>query len=202
MAAENKAKNAKFHRSAQSIAIRVLRIFYGVKFKLHIEGRENIPEGGCVVCANHSANADPPLVAVAIGMKDSISIMAKRELFEGNAWFARLITWLGAFPVSRGQADITAIKTAIKSVKDGKKFLIFPQGTRDAKAGETKAGAAMLAVRTKAPIVPVYVTEDKQRGKEVKIIIGKPFLPEQGSRDYNAIAEDILKRIYDLNGGQ
>ena len=52
-------------------------------------------------------------------------------------------------------ADITAIKTALGSVRAGQKLIIFPQGTRHAVEGETKKGAAMLAVKTRAPILPM-----------------------------------------------
>ncbi|NCB29518.1 MAG: 1-acyl-sn-glycerol-3-phosphate acyltransferase [Clostridia bacterium] len=194
-------KPPKFHRGFQRFAIPFVSLWLHLRFKLHIYGRENIPEGGCVVCPNHTALTDPPLAAAAISHRINLAVMAKKELFTGNQFFARLITWLGAFPVSRDTADITAIKTALQAVKDGRKLIIFPQGTRGAGEGAAKEGAAMLAARTKAPIVPMYITEDKKRFGRVDIIIGKPFLPPAGSRDYAAIAEDILHHIYALREG-
>lgn len=190
----------KFHRWFQIIAVPLVEVAFHFYYRLHITGRGNIPEGGCVVCPNHSSYADPPLAAAAVSGRHNIAIMAKRELFEKGGLFARLITWLGAFPVSRGDADITAVKIALKAVKDGRKMIIFPQGTRGASEGQTKEGAAMLAARTKAPILPVYISENKKRFGRVNVIIGKPFYPEAGSKDYAAIAEDILHRIYALNG--
>ncbi len=188
----------KYHHWIQTIALTAILIWFSLYYKLHVSGRENIPEGGCVVCPNHRSLADPPIATACLGVTTSTAIMAKRELFEGNVWFGRLITWIGAFPVSRGKADITAIKTALQAVKDGRKLIIFPQGTRDAKEGETKEGAAMLAMRTRAPIVPMYITEDKKKHGHVYVVIGKPFRPEEGSKDYKAISEDILSRIYAL----
>lgn len=192
------SKPPVFHRWFQRLAIPFVSLACHLHYRITITGRENIPEGGCVVCPNHTSYADPPLAAVGLSNRVNIAVMAKKELFEKGGLFSRLITWLGAFPVSRGDADISAIKTALKSVKDGRKLIIFPQGTRGAGEGEAKAGAAMLAARTKAPILPVYITENKKRFSRVHIIIGKPFLPEAGSRDYAAIAEDILRRIYAL----
>lgn len=191
---------AKYWRGFQRITIPVVSAAYHLHYRVRVTGRENIPEGGCVVCPNHTSYADPPLAAVALTGRQSIALMAKKELFEKGGFFASLITWLGAFPVSRGDADISAIKTALKAVKDGRKLIIFPQGTRGATEGETKQGAAMLAARTKAPILPMYITEQKKRFGRVDVIIGKPFYPEAGSKDYAAIAEDILRRIYALNG--
>lgn len=188
---------AIFHPKFQWLAIP----FIGLAFHIHcgykVTGRENIPAGGCVICPNHSDVIDPPLVAAAMGNKYSIRIMAKKELFS-KKWFGRLLTWLGAFPVDRSRADIAAIKTALQAVKDGNKLLIFPQGTRDADEGETKGGAAMLAIKTKAPIVPVYVTENKGFRTHAHVIFGEPFYPDSSSKDYQAVADDILQHIYAL----
>lgn len=192
---------AKYSRWFQWVALPFVSLACHMQYRLRITGRENIPPGGCVVCPNHTSLADPPLAAVAVTHKERIGVMAKKELFEKKQ-FGSLITWLGAFPVDRGGADITAIKTALKVVKDGGKLIIFPQGSRDHAEGETKEGAAMLAARTKAPILPIYITENKKRFGRVEVIIGKPFTPEPGSKDYSAIANDILTRIYALGGEQ
>lgn len=188
---------AKFQRWFQWVAVPFVELAYRIHFRLKIVGRENIPEGGCVICPNHKHNSDPPLAAAAISHRHCIRIMAKKELFDirGLGW---LITWLGAFPVDRSRADLTAIKTALQSVKDGGKLIIFPQGTRGATEDEAKDGAAMLALKTKAPIVPMYITENKHRHKRVTIVIGKPFQPDPKSRDYSALSHEIMHRIYAL----
>ena len=187
----------KFHRWFQRIAIPAISLAFHIHFKLKITGRENIPKGGCVVCPNHNSLSDPPLTAVALTGRGNLAVMAKKELF-AHPQLGPLITWLGAFPVDRTRADITAIKAALQAVKDGRKLVVFPQGTRGAGEDEAKEGAAMLAARSKAPILPIYITEKKERFGRVQIVIGKPFMPEEGSRDYAAIAEDIVHRIYAL----
>ena len=93
---------------------------------------------------------------------------------------------------------ITAIKTALGSVRAGQKLIIFPQGTRHAAEGETKKGAAMLAVKTRAPILPMYITEGKRFRCRATVVIGKPFTPDPKQKDYGLIADDILRRIYEL----
>ena len=93
---------------------------------------------------------------------------------------------------------ITAIKTALGSVRAGQKLIIFPQGTRHAAEGETKKGAAMLAVKTRAPILPMYITEGKRFRCRATVVIGKPFTPDPKQKDYGLIADDILRRIYAL----
>ncbi len=188
---------AKFHPLFQKIALPCVAAAFHIYCGYKVTGRENIPAGGCVICPNHSDVIDPPMVAAAMGNRYPIRVMAKKELF-GGGFFDGLITWLGAFPVDRSRADITAIKTALKAVKDGKKLLIFPQGTRGAGENSAKEGAAMLALKTKAPIVPVYITENKGFRTHARVIIGKPFLPDPQQKDYAALSEEILHRIYAL----
>ena len=190
---------AKFQPWFQKIALPCVAAAFHIYCGYTVTGRENIPNGGCEICPNHSDVIDPPMVAAAMGNKYPIRIMAKKELF-GGGFFDGLITWLGAFPVDRSRADITAIKTALQAVKDGKKLMIFPQGTRGAGEHEAKEGAAMLALKTRAPIVPVYITEKKGFRTHARVVIGKPFLPDPQNKDYAAVSEDILRRIYALRG--
>ena len=193
-------KNAKYHPIFQWLAIPCIQMSYQLWYGYTVTGRENIPKGGCVVCPNHNQNADPPLAAAALGHTGGkLMVMAKKELFDLPLLW-RLFYWLGGFPVDRGKADLAAIKTAMRSLKDGKKLLIFPQGTRGTEADGAKEGAAMLAVKTGVPILPMYISEDKKFRRHVHIIIGEPFLPPAGTRDYAPVADDILRRIYALRG--
>lgn len=187
----------RYHRWFQWIAIPFVALAFHLHFGYRVRGRENIPEGGCVVCPNHVQLSDPPFAAVALGHKVPLRLMAKKELFQGKA-LGWLISALGAFPVDREGADITAIKTALGCVKEGKKLIIFPQGTRGAAEGETKKGAAMLAVKTRAPILPMYISENKKFRCKATVVIGKPFMPDPKEKDYGVIADDILRRIYAL----
>lgn len=193
------AKQAKYHPRFQWLAIPCIQFAYQFWYGYTVTGRENIPQGGCVVCPNHNQNSDPPLAAAALGNSSCLSVMAKKELFEMPLLW-RLFTWLGGFPVDRGKADLAAIKTAMRALKDGKKLLIFPQGTRGTEADGAKEGAAMLAVKTGVPILPMYISEDKKFRRHVRIVIGEPFMPPSGTRDYAPIADDILRRIYALRG--
>ena len=190
----------KFHRGFQYIAIPFMTAYDHIKYSYHVIGRENIPDGGCVVCANHSQWADPVMVATALGNKYSIGAMAKKELFDIKL-LAPLISALGAFPVDREGADIGAIRQSLQTVKDGRKLLIFPEGTTKHKEGDpAKLGAARIALKTKAPILPVYISENKKFRSKVYVIFGEPFTPEptRTREGYQALAEDIMKRIYAL----
>lgn len=190
----------KYNRTFQALAVPIVNVYDHLKYNYHVIGREKVPDGGCVLVANHTQWADPVLVGTALGNQYPLVAMAKKELFQIKL-LGPLISALGAFPVDRGTADIGAIKTSLKAVKEGKKLLIFPEGGTKHKAGdEAKVGAAMIAARTGAPIVPIYISENKKFRSKVYVVFGDAYIPEKTkSKDgYRAIADDIMRRIYAL----
>lgn len=190
----------KYNRTFQTLAIPIVNVYDHLKYNYHVIGREKVPDGGCVLVANHTQWADPVLVGTALGNQYPLVAMAKKELFQIKL-LGPLISALGAFPVDRGTADIGAIKTSLKAVKEGKKLLIFPEGGTKHKAGdEAKVGAAMIAARTGAPIVPIYISENKKFRSKVYVVFGDAYIPEKTkSKDgYRAIADDMMRRIYAL----
>ena len=190
----------KYNRTFQALAIPIVNVYDHLKYNYHVIGREKVPDGGCMLVANHTQWADPVLVGTALGNQYPLVAMAKKELFQIKL-LGPLISALGAFPVDRGTADIGAIKTSLKAVKEGKKLLIFPEGGTKHKAGdEAKVGAAMIAARTGAPIVPIYISENKKFRSKVYVVFGDAYIPEKTkSKDgYRAIADDMMRRIYAL----
>lgn len=102
--------------------------------------------------------------------------MAKKELFK-NAFFSWFIKCLGAFPVDRGNTDIPSIKRAMTVVRQGKVLGIFPEGKRvnTAELGDFEQGTAMLAMKLKCPIIPVYIDGNYGIFKRVKVVYGEAF---------------------------
>ncbi|MDD6262184.1 MAG: lysophospholipid acyltransferase family protein [Clostridiales bacterium] len=177
------------------------RIVLKCVYFCRVEGRENIPKGGCLICANHSCWHDPIFVGVAVGIEPKLNIMAKQELFDNKfrAWF---FGKLGAFPVKRGEGDLSAIRKAYQVLANQERLLIFPEGTRYDKL-HAKSGAGMFALRTGCTVLPVYVSEGRKLFHRKRVVIGKPFVPEKPAgklshEDYAACSDDILKRIYEL----
>lgn len=190
----------KFHPGFQRLAKPFSLVYDHIKYDYKIIGRENVPEGGCIIIANHTQWADPVLVATALGTKHDIVAMAKKELFEIKL-LKPLIEALGAFPVDRSRADINAIKLSLKAVRDGRKLLIFPEGTTKHQEGdEAKEGAARIALKTGAPVLPIYISENKKFRSKVYVVIGKPFVPEptRSKEGYRKLANDMMARVYAL----
>ncbi len=146
---------------AKGVAGPVLRWW----FHMRIAGTEHIPaEGPVVVAANHRSMWDIPILVVAFPRR--VVFMAKRELYR-NAFLNRLWLELGGFPVRRGGADLRAIDNALEVLDRGLALGIYPEGTRSF-TGEMLPflkGAAWLAVKTGASIVPCAITGSARRAR-------------------------------------
>ena len=171
-------------------------------YRFTVEGRERLPEGGCVVCANHTANIDSALLALALNSTDVVPV-AKAELFQ-NKLVASFLTKMGAVPVRRGQRDMGAVRAALGALREGKKLMIFPEGTRvmNGDGLEGKTGAAMLAARAGVPIVPAYITAGKKAFRRCRVVFGQAVGPlcERGHDAYRRATEQVMAQIRALGG--
>ncbi len=168
--------NLKFYKFAKIAAGSVLRFFYPMK----IEGRENVPESGAlIVYGNHISMKDPVMVGYALNRP--VHFMAKNELFKSK-FLSRLFSALGAFPVDRGGADMKAVRTSIRLLSRNEVLGMFPQGGRRSQNANTKLenGVSLIALRSMATLVPVYITGYKLFRKN-RLIIGKPIQLEPWS---------------------
>ena len=132
-------------------------------FNLKITGAKGLPrDGAYILCANHISNIDPILIAAA--HKRPVRYMGKAELFEVPV-LRRLLRWLGAFPVKRGESDQEAIKKSFSILEDGGVMGMFPEGTRskDGELLKLKSGAAMIAYKMKVPVLTVAIYTKKGR---------------------------------------
>lgn len=174
----------------------VLRIFLRriLFFRLEVIGEENIPgEGPVVLASNHISNWDPIIIGAAIS-KRRIYYMAKEELFKIPV-LASIVRYLGAFPVKRGKGDRKALKWAFGILADNKLLGLFPEGTRS-KTGELQpfqSGAAMLALKGKAQVIPTFIVGSK------KVVFGEP-ITEHLDLDTKVTSQDIDKLNAELEG--
>lgn len=161
------------------LAATLVRIFVSLVYGLRIRGREHVPRSGpCVVGANHVSAWDPPVVGVATPRE--IHFMAKKELFEAW-WSRRLVRGLRAFPVDRGAHDIGAVKEALRRLQRGHAIGIFFEGTRNvAGTAEAHQGAAFLAQRADAPLVPAAIWRE---GRRFHVAFGPPLRARGRSRE-------------------
>ena len=183
------------------------RFVFGIIFRTKVIGAENIPKDGAFILAsNHVSNWDPPFLGTFIDR--IVNYMGKEELFK-NPIMAAVCRGLNVFPVKRGTADKNAIKAAVKILKSGKCFGIFPEGTRSktGKLGKAESGVSLIAAMTKAPIIPAaIVNTEKIFSSEVKfprlaVIYGTPVKFSGNAKDKDAMndfAQSLMNEIAKL----
>ena len=184
-----------------TFARRVFRIFARGLAKLltfilldaTVNGMENFPRHGPVlIVINHLGDADVVLLAASI--PTTIDGMGKIELSEH--WFVGpLFRAYGVIWVHRGRPDRKAIRAALDGLSQGRLVTLAPEGRQSVVGGleEGTEGAAFLALKSGAPIVPVGMTGTendnvyghmrKWKRAKVTLTVGKPFhLKEHADR--------------------
>lgn len=169
-------------------------------------GIEHLPEGGALICGNHTSLGDPIYTLCCIGPRTQVHVMAKAELMEIPI-LGTILKKAGIIGVKRGKSDVGAIKECMRVLKNGEKLLLFPEGTRvkGEDLGEGHTGAAMLATRTGVPLVPVYIPAKKRWFCRTTVVFGEPYMPAyQGRRptpeDYQRITDELMEKIRMLGG--
>ncbi len=165
-----------------------LRALFGTVARVHVEGGADLPRSGpLLVVANHTSNADPPLVGAWLlpRLGRPVQFMAKQQLFV--PLLRPLLRHFGAIVVKAGGSDVEAYRDALTVLRGGGVVGIFPEGTRsaDGRLGEPRAGVALIAVRAGVPIVPVGISGAQRFlarnarlpafGTRITIRIGEPF---------------------------
>ncbi|NQT22609.1 MAG: 1-acyl-sn-glycerol-3-phosphate acyltransferase [Candidatus Omnitrophica bacterium] len=150
---------------------------------IRVYGRKNLPKKGPFIFAsNHVSLGDPPIVGVACNTVP-LHFLAKEELFYGKRW-GWWFTWTKCIPISRDKNNFKATKEILAKLKEGRAIGLFPEGTRSetGELQEAEIGVGFLAVKSKAPVIPMYIYGSKKAlpvggpyrmGLPIKVYIGK-----------------------------
>ncbi|EAW38549.1 1-acyl-sn-glycerol-3-phosphate acyltransferase [Lyngbya sp. PCC 8106] len=133
----------------------VVNPLFRVYFRGKVHNTERVPrQGKLIVVSNHASDFDPPFLSIC--MRRPVAFMAKEELFDVPV-LKDAIRLYGAYPVKRGSADRSAIRAALAALEQGWAVGLFLEGTRtlDGRIHSPKLGAAMIAAKANAPLLPV-----------------------------------------------
>jgi len=185
-------------------------------WRVEVEGADSVPLTGPVILAPvHRSFMD--FFVVSEVTKRKIFYMTKEEMWK-TPLLGSFLDSVGAFPVHRDGADRLALERAQDVLERGDVLILFPEGTR--RAGpvveDLHEGAAFLAARTGAAIVPIGIggtAEAMPKGSKfirpvkVHIVVGPPIpAPERSARgrvprsQVHALTEQLnaeLQRLYD-----
>jgi 1-acyl-sn-glycerol-3-phosphate acyltransferase len=174
-----------------------------------VSGLSHVPkDGGVIVAANHGSFWDPPVLGVVLPRP--LRYMTRASFFSVPV-FGALIRSLGAFPVRK--ADLAGLRAAEAALARGEALLVFPEGGRmkDGRLHPALPGLGLIEARTRAPILPVYVSGTNRirrcmmRREKVRVTIGKVLPPEAffaeetstlaGRALYQAISDRVMQEI-------
>ncbi|MEP6855745.1 MAG: lysophospholipid acyltransferase family protein [Pedococcus sp.] len=178
----------------------VIRVCHGLfrllGLRIDVVGAERLPPMGPVlVAANHSSFIDFMFVGqVGAARGRLVRFMAKQSVFDAPV-SGQLLRGMHHIPVDRAHGE-TAARSGLRALQAGEVVGIYPEATisrafvvKD--RSDVKRGAAYLALRTGAPIVPVahwgihriYTVDGRvslRRGTAVQVLVGDPITPLPG----------------------
>jgi 1-acyl-sn-glycerol-3-phosphate acyltransferase len=177
---------------------------------------EHLPDAGPgILVPNHSSFLDPPLLSAVVPRVVYYLMLANHYY---HPWWHWLFSRLPCIPLKRGSVVNTdAMKTCLHVLEHGQFLCMFPEGgiARRHKASGARHGAALLAARADAPIIPVGIQgADKAltlrqrfpRPKPITIRFGAPLqVPAIAARDKDAlqdITEQTMNRVQSLQTGE
>jgi 1-acyl-sn-glycerol-3-phosphate acyltransferase len=192
---------------AQSLLYALNYSLTRILWRATIRGDFPIPANrGAVIVCNHRCPLDPSFLAIAVPRV--VHWMVAKEYCEFPG-FRQLLRLCDVIPVRRGAIDPTAVRVAIRLVKQGELVGIFPEG----RINETerlllpgRSGAALIALKARAPIVPCYVRGAPYDGTTlgcllmpaaVRLTIGEPIdvAAYADSDDPRHALEELTRRV-------
>jgi len=192
-----------------------IRAFKWTFVRVEVEGTENIPkDSNFLVIANHQSLLDIPLLLAYID--PALAFIAKKEVSK-IPMIGSFVKEMGGVFLDRSDARkaVSALMEAMKNLKEGRSFVLFPEGTRstDGNLKEFKKGSLKLALRTNVKVLPVvidgtinvtpkgsiFLKPNKVKLKILKPLDPKDFKDEETLRNF--LHQRIEKELKRLRGG-
>lgn len=190
----------------------VLRRVFQLVCRIDVEELKKIPsQGPYILVGNHVNFLEAPVLIPHLDPRP-VTGVAKRESWK-NPLFNFLFNQWEVIPIDRGTVDREAFRLSVEALEQGKMLAIFPEGTRskDGCLLQGKPGVVALALRSKAPLIPMafYGYENfwpnlkRLRRTDFHIVVGQPFCintkGEALSRDTRqVITDEIMCKVAEL----
>ena len=177
-------QNSKLKHFLANQIMSVPLVFSNTRVK--VIGKDNLPKNpGFSIYSNHTSLMDIPVFMYKLN-KYPVAFLAKQkvaEIFAIGKWTLEL----GCVMIDRNNDRKAAesIINVIKNVKNGSTMVVFPEGTRTREVGKMidfKSGSFKVALKSKAPLVPVTIVKPKNFKKiiwplprRITVVIHEPI---------------------------
>lgn len=174
---------------------------FSILFPCRIVNKKKIPKGKVILVSNHRSNIDFLYLFTHIRRKQYV--LAKKELFQ-NKFVGGFFRKCGGIEVDRENISLSTIKSSLDVLKRDKILTVFPEGTRNKTNQdllEFKAGASVFAIKTNAPIIPMYIQKQPKLFHFNRIVVGDPiyfdetFKGEEGTKRANEIIKQKMLEL-------
>lgn len=164
-------------------------------------------KGGGIIVSNHVGFWDPIALLTAF-LYRRVFFFASEEVMDNNSKLINLLLkGIGCIRIDRTTSDIEAVRTGCEIVEGRKLLCVFAQGHIQ-KSGDFetfKGGAVLIAVRTKAPIIPVYISQRSHWWQRKTVVVGDSFLCSEhcqkrfpSVKDIDTLTGDLLSQMKKL----
>ncbi len=166
-------ENSFLYKVAWVLARVVFTVFLPVK----VYGRKKLNgmEPPYVLIANHQHALDPVIMAATV-RKHQCVFLGKKELGKSD-FLRKLLANVHCILVDRHHADMEAMRACMKAMKLKKPLVIFPEGTRhhEGQMEQIENGTSLIALRCKAPVVPMYFDRKMRFFRMTHLYVGDPI---------------------------
>src|SRR5262245_29563362 len=156
-------------RGTARIAARLF--FAGAGMPIRISGRGNIPEGQCVVVANHASYLDGVVMTAALPPRFGFVIKREMNDVPGAGLLLRRIgsEFVERFNRHKGATDARRV---LRTAASGHSLVFFPEGTFTPEVGLGKfhTGAFAIAARAACPVVPTVILGTRRNMPATRIL--------------------------------
>ncbi len=172
--------------------------------------RLNAVPGGALLVCNHASFFDPPLIGLAFE-DEEICYLARKSLLSNRLAAAVYRAW-NTIPVDQDKPDMSGVKAVIRTLKQGRKVLIFPEGSRteDGELLPGEPGAGLIVAKAGVPVIPMRLFGTREalprhttfpRPAQITLVVGETWhydpsrYTATGKDLYKAISDDLMAQI-------
>ena len=133
--------------------------------------------GAMLVSANHNSLLDPIIVHCVFKWR-RLNCLATKDLYNTKTK-ARFFNLMHCIKADKENFSLSSFHTVVERLGEGKVVVIFPEGqvNRQENGGMLafKSGAALMAHKSKAPILPIYIVKKEKWYQRQIVLVGQPF---------------------------